>query len=181
VVIVLTSASREDDEHRVVDGDREADQRDDVRDVDRHVHRVGEDPHEAERDRDGHQREDERHDDPADRAEHEGHHEDRHRHRDRLAARKVVVVDRLGVVVERGIAREVGLGPRHGADRPAQLRRLLRRVLVLERRRDLHIGHGRAGLLDGARAPALHRARRALGGSRDGLAVGRSALPLDDR
>ena len=52
VVALELLAIPEDDEHRVVDRDREADQRDDVRHVDRHVHVVREDPHEAERHRD---------------------------------------------------------------------------------------------------------------------------------
>ena len=112
VVELELLAIAEDDEHRVVDRDREADQRDDVRHVDGHVHGVGEDPHEAERRGDAHEGEDERHDDAADRAEHERHHEDRDGHGDRLALAEVLVVDRLCVVVERGIAGQVGLGAR---------------------------------------------------------------------
>ena len=171
-------AIAEHDEHRVVDRDREADQRDDVRHVDGHVHRVGEDPHEAERRGDAHEGEDERHDDPADRAEHERHDEDRDGHGDRLALAEVLVVDRLRVVVERGIAGQVRLGPRHGADRLAQLRRLLGGVLVLERGRDLHVGDGRARLLDGACAAALDRIRRAARCRGDRQTIGRGALSL---
>jgi hypothetical protein len=135
-------------------------------------------PHQAERRGDAHEREDERHDDPADRAEHEGHDEDRDGHGDRLALAEVLVVDRLRVVVERGIAGQVRRRPRHRADRRAQLRRLLGGVLVLERCRDLHVGHGRARLLDGARAAAGDRVRCPVRRCRDRPPVGRGALSL---
>ena len=52
VVELELLAEAEDDEHRVVDRDREADERDDVRHVDAMSIDVGEDPHEAERRRD---------------------------------------------------------------------------------------------------------------------------------
>ena len=100
-------------QHRVVDGDREPDERDDVRHVDGHVHDVGEDPDEPQRGRDAHRREQERHRDPAQRPEHEREDDQRDGNGDRLPALEVLVVDLLGVVVDGREAREVGPGPGH--------------------------------------------------------------------
>ena len=123
VRIVVTSASwadscalellpvAEHDQHRVVDRDREADQGDDVGHVDRHVHEVGEDPDRAQGGGDRHERECERDADRDQRPEHEGEDEQGDRDRDRLAASEVIVVDLLGVVVDRREAGEVGGGP----------------------------------------------------------------------
>ena len=186
-------AVAEHDEHRVVDGDREADQRDDVGHVDRHLHHVGEDPHEPERHGDRHGGERDGHGDSAQRPEHEHHHQQGDRHRDRLAAREVLVEDVLGVVVDRGVAGQIGLHALDVADRGAHLRRGPGRVLVLQRRRDLEVDDAVPGFLRRARLAVLglrggacgrRLHRRALGLALDALghqregAVGAYAHPV---
>ena len=104
-----------DDEQRVVDRDRDADQRDEIGDVDRHVHLVRQQPQQPERDRHragGHQQ---RHERRRQRAEHDQQHEDRDRDRDRLAAPQIGVEDRLQIVVDRDLAADVHPPPRRAA------------------------------------------------------------------
>jgi hypothetical protein len=129
-----------DHEHRVVDCDREADQGDDVRHVDGHVHVVGEDPDDPDGGRDADRGEGERDPDRGQSAEHEGEHDQGDRDRDRLPFAEVAVVDLLRVVVDRRKARHIGRRPRDVGDRPAHSRGLVRRVGVLERGVDLDIG-----------------------------------------
>jgi hypothetical protein len=80
--------------------------------------------------------------DAAQRAEHESHHEQGDRDRDHLALGEVFVVDLLRVVVDRGEAGEVGGDAGQGRGRGADVRRLLRRVLVFQWRVDLGVGDG---------------------------------------
>ena len=163
-------AEAEHDQHRVVDRDRQPDQRDDVRDVDRHVHRCGRRPTRA-RASSGSS--------PRRTATGTaippsvpnmntmtsiaiGSAIDSPRARSSV---KIV----LGVVVDRRIA---ATGTSSTPGRSPIARRMsgviLRRVLVLERRRDLGVDHARApasqqrpGLAARRRRAAARRGRRA--------------------
>ena len=133
-------AEAEDHEHRVVDRDREADQRDDVGDVLGHVAEVGDDPDEPERGRQRRKGESDGDDHRAQCPEHEQQHRERDRNGDRLAFAEVAVVDRLQVVAERGKASQIDARTRHRADRPAHAFGVVFRVGRLQGRRDLDVG-----------------------------------------
>ena len=145
-------AVAEDHEHRVVDRDRQSDQRDDVRDVLGHVAQVCHDPHEAERRRKRGEHEGEGNDHRAERAEHEQEHDQRDRHGDRLALAEVPVVDRLQVVTERRDPREIRAHSRHRTDSPTHPLGVVFRVRSFQWRLDLDVCHARPGH---ARRPCL--------------------------
>ena len=108
-----------DDEERVVDGDSEPDQHHEVLQVRRQLEEVGEDPDDAERGRNGGEREDERQQE-RERPEHEDEDEQRDRDGDEeLADLEVVGEDRIEVVLDCRLAGHVDLGARDLADRLA--------------------------------------------------------------
>ncbi len=99
-----------DDEERVVDRDPEPDQRDEVREIRRELHEVGEDPDDPERRGDGHDRERER-EEEGERPEGEDQDEKGDRNRDQLTSGKVVGQYRVEVVLDRRLAGDVDLRP----------------------------------------------------------------------
>ena len=118
-----------DHEQRVVDRDRDADQRDEVGHVDGHVHLVRQDPQQAERDGHGARRHQQRHERRRRGAEDDQQHEHRDRDGDLLAALQVGVEDRLQVVVDRDLAADVHATAADGRrSRAASARRAARRA-----------------------------------------------------
>ena len=168
-----------DHEQRVVDRDRDADQRDEVRHVDGHVHLVCKEPQQTERDGHrpgGHQQRDERR---GRRAEHDQQHEHGDRDGDLLAALQVGVEDGLQVVVDRDLPADVDAAPAHAADRAAHRLHAQRGGLGLQARADLGERDAGTRRLDGPDAGVRQRAGGALQGRR--LRSGRNGALEHDR
>ena len=154
-----------DDEQRVVDGDAEPDQLDQVRHVGRRGGEPGDPVHDAERTRDRAGGEQERHRHRHREAEHAQQHEQGDRQGDALPLRQVVREDRVEVVLGRPGARHVRVldarraherGP-HGGGGALGLGQI-------ERRRDRRVGDMPPGGEQGGRPAAGDGPRRAVDG-----------------
>ena len=168
-----------DHEQRVVDRDRDADQRDEVGHVDGHVHLVRQHPEQAQRDRHGAGGHQQRHERRGRRAEHDQQHEHRDRDRDLLAALQVGVEHGLQVVVDRDLPADVDAPAADGADGAPHRLDAQRRGLWLQARADLGERDARAGRLERADAGAGEHTGRPLQGGR--LRGGRDVAREHDR
>ena len=146
-----------DDEQRVVDGEPEPDQLDEVRHVADHREHMRRrvDGRERSGDRAGREHERDQHDER--QSEHGDEHEQRDRERDLLAAAQVGGEDRLEIVLDRGLAGDECRG--RAAERAPEPRRVALRVLEVERRVDVGVEDA-AGRLELRRVAGGHGARR---------------------
>ena len=169
-----------DDEERVVDRDPEADEHDEVLQVGRQLHEVGDDPDDPERRRD---RRSSEHEGQEERERPEDEDEDEERDRDgdeELADLQVLGEDRVEVVLDRRLSGDQDLGARDLPDRRPHVVRVALGVGGLEVRDDqrrhdgvrdrLHAGDLGGGKLGGGPGGRLlHGADEAL--RRPGLAA----------
>ena len=133
---------------------------------------MGGDPDDPERGRDGGEREGERDEGRDQRAEDEQEDHDRDRDGNQLATDQVLVDDRLQVLVDGGLARQVGGGAIDAADGRAHLLDAHLRCPGLERRADRRVDQIATGL-DGTDLGAAER--------RGGPLCGRSRLAHQSR
>jgi len=126
-----------DDKQRVVDGEPEPDELDEIRDIAHHRDAMRETEDDGERRGDRAGRKHERHEHGEREPEHREEHRERDRQRDRLAAQQVVREHRLEVVLDRRLAGDVRA--RLPGERASHRRRVALRVLEVERRVDLAV------------------------------------------
>ena len=125
-----------DDEQRVVDRDSEPDERDQVREVRRQLHEVGEDPDDPEGGGDRHDRERER-EQERERPEREDEDQERDRDRDHLALCEILREHRVEVVLDGRLSGEEDLCPLNRAGGLAHVVRAALGIRRLEVRDDL--------------------------------------------